>query len=142
MFNKKNRGFTLAELLIVILIVAIFAVLGLPGLTKTKENAIGREAQANLKLIAAAEKIYRMEAGGYYPVPTGTITSVSDINSNLRLSLPSSSGVNWNYSVTDNTSDTFTATATRTTGAGAGTYAGCTWSITHSTDKPTTETCP
>ena len=132
---KKEIGFTLAELLVVLLIVAIFAALGLPGLAKTKESAIGREAQANLKLIAAAEKIYRMETGLY-----DAETNVSGVNSSLRLSIPSSSTKNWDYAVTAST-DTFTATATRTTATAPGSYAGCTWSITHNTDKPTTSTC-
>ncbi len=117
-----------------LLIVAIFAALGLPGLTKTKESAIGREAQANLKLIAAAEKIYRMETGLY-----DAETNVSGVNSSLRLSIPSSTTKNWDYAITANT-DTFTATATRTTAAAPGSYTGCTWTITHNTD-PTTSTC-
>jgi len=140
--NKKNKGFTLQELLVVVVIIAIFAALGLPQLVKTKEHALSKEATANLKLIAAAEKIYRMEAedGNYYPSPSGTSSTISDINSYLRLFIPSSSSRNWDYSVTA-ASGAFTTTATRTTQA-SGSYSGCTWTITNNDDVPTTSSCP
>jgi len=65
-FYKKDKGFTLVELLIVVVIVGILAALGLPQFTKAREHAMGKEAIVNLKLIAAAEKIYRMEASAYF----------------------------------------------------------------------------
>jgi prepilin-type N-terminal cleavage/methylation domain-containing protein len=119
-FYKKNRGFTLVEMLVVIIIIGILAALAVPQFGKTKEHAIGKEAIASLKLIAAAEKIYRMEASVYYPVPPGTKSNISgvdcatdgNINNCLRLSIPAGASRNWDYVVTGAAS-TFTAYADR-----------------------------
>lgn len=144
MTYKKNRGFTLVEMLIVIVIIGILAALALPQFTKNKEHAIGKEAVTSLKLIAAAEKIYRMEIGAYYPVPAAIEGEIADINNFLRLSIPSGSTRNWDYSV-DSASggaNTFSATADRTTGS----YSSCQYSINQTQDDPVVasgaDTCP
>lgn len=136
MFYKKNRGFTLIELLVVIIIIGILAALSLPQFGKTKEHALGKEAIANLKLIAAAEKIYRMEANAYYPIPAGSESNITNINNYLRLSITEA---NWDYAVTGAAS-TFTSTATRVSGP----YSSCEYSIDQSQDEPVVAggTCP
>jgi prepilin-type N-terminal cleavage/methylation domain-containing protein len=139
MLYKEKAGFTLFELLVVVIIVGILAALGLPQFTKTKEHALGREAVANLKLIAAAQRLYAMETGSYYPMPTGTDSNITTINSNLRLSIPNpsaSSSRNWNYAVTDTSAPSFSVIATRTSGT------ICSYSIDSTTEEPTTTTCP
>lgn len=54
-----------------------------------------KEAKANLALIQAAEKIYKMELGSYYP-SSGNSTVIADINTFLRVDLPTG-GLSWNY---------------------------------------------
>ena len=95
MLNKKS--FTLIELVIVVLIIGVLAVIGMPSYTKAKERVLDKEAKSNLALIQAAEKIYRMEAGHYYP-PAGTDSAIASINTNLKLNLPSATS--WSYAVT------------------------------------------
>lgn len=117
-------GFTLLELLIIIMIIGILAALGLPQFEKTREHALGREARANLQLIAAAERIYRMEAGSIYYPDSGTEDDISDINDNLRLFLNER---NWDYSIIGGAAS-FTAFAER---IGMGGYLDCQYSLAY-----------
>ncbi|MCX5701418.1 MAG: prepilin-type N-terminal cleavage/methylation domain-containing protein [Candidatus Omnitrophica bacterium] len=133
-----NKGFTLIEIIIVLIVVGVLAALALPSYTKGKERALGKEAQANLILIAGAEKNYRMEAGSFY----GS-TNVSAINENLILSLvdvESNSNAPWDYNITSGGS-TFTATADR---QGQGEYSDCQYSINNTLEGPVVSagTCP
>jgi len=93
-----NKGFSLIELIIVIVVIGILATFASPQFAVTKERALEREARAAIALIQAAEKIYRMEEGPYYPSPSGTVTSIPNINSFLRLDLPTNA-TGWVYSV-------------------------------------------
>jgi len=90
-FNVK-LGFTLIEIIIVIIIVGLLATFALPQYIRTQEKALDNEARANLVLIQAAENIYNTESGSFYA------SSVhSDLNSNLSIALPPAGG-KWNYS--------------------------------------------
>lgn len=126
MYTK--RGFTLAELTVVIVIVGILVTLGISQYIPSRERALGNEAKANLKLIAAAEKIYRMEVGSYYP-SSGSESTIANINTNLKLFLTEA---NWDYSITGGAS-TFTAYAYR---QGSGGYLNCLYSIDQSQEDP------
>jgi prepilin-type N-terminal cleavage/methylation domain-containing protein len=54
-------GFTLTELLVVVIIIGILATLALPMLVKTLEKAKVGEAISNLNLIRTGQKIYFLE---------------------------------------------------------------------------------
>ena len=94
------KGFTLTELIIVIVIIGIIIAFASPQFIATKERALDKEAKVVIALIQAAEKTYRMEQTFYYPYPAGTATDVTNINNYLRLSLPvvGASSI-WNLSV-------------------------------------------
>lgn len=89
----RKIGFTLLELIIVIVIIGVLSTLGLTHYASIREKALDKEAISNLKLIKAAARVYRMETGSY-PV----LLSPQDINSNLTLALPTvDSGGKWYY---------------------------------------------
>jgi len=91
-------------------ILGILAVLTLPQFNKPKETSIDKEAIANLKLIQAAERIYKLEMTVYASGDTA-----SDLNDVLRLALPTGSNAYWNYKVaTPSDNSLFTAKAQRT----------------------------
>jgi len=96
--KKITKGFTLVELIVVVIIIGILVAIAVPAFLKTQERAFDKDAIASLKLIQAAEKIYRQETGFYYP-PTGSETDPSNINTFLKLSLPKDATRKWNYSV-------------------------------------------
>lgn len=116
---SRSRAFTLVELMIVIVIIGVLATLSIVQFSGPKEQALEKEAKANLKLISAAEKIYRMEAGHYIDAP-----DENAINQILRLMLPANETTkNWDYSVTATGGGTgFSASATRTKGSNIRTY--------------------
>ncbi len=104
------RSFSLLELIVVVVIVGVLAVLGAAQYGGYRERTLNKEALANLRLIQAAQRVYFLEHGHYYP-PSGTgVSTISDIDSNLKLTIPSTdANPKWNYNV----SSTGETTATR-----------------------------
>jgi len=125
-----KKSFTLAELLAVIVIIGILVALALPNYNAIKEKSLNREAKANLALIRAAEKIYRMEQGFYYP-HLATTNVISDINSDLKLSLPVTP-VSWTVNLNSTAAPEF-AEISRT-GVGAD---GRVWKIEYQNEDST-----
>lgn len=124
------RSFSLLELVAVLLIVGVLAVLALPSFKAARDNALNREAEANLKLIQAAEKIYRMEISAFY-----ACADTQTINTQLFLAIPRTNP-NWDYRV-NVAGNTFTAKAQNVqdttkrwcldTDQNSPYSAGCTW---------------
>jgi len=104
MFGKK--GFTLVEVLIVVIIIAILAAIGIPQYAKTIEKARGGEARAGLANIQSAEKIYYAEEETY-----------TVMLADLDITLPQ---IGWDFTIaagsTASIATSFTATATRSGG--------------------------
>ncbi len=84
-FPWLRRAFTLTEILIVVVIVAIMATLALPILVKTIEKAKIGEAISNLNLIRAGQKIYFLEYG-YFAGGAGGIDALNIENPNSQAS--------------------------------------------------------
>lgn len=129
MFKEKIRAFTLIELILIISIIGILSIIGTASYGKARNKALSREAIANLKLIAAAERIYKMESS------TNTYFDCDDTpacNTGLKLSL---NPTNWTYGVAANGDITVTGVA----------ISGCTYTLTsanYPTDGYTASGCP
>ena len=128
-----KRGFTLIEIVLVVVLVGVLAAFAISNYVAIKEKTLNRQAKAILLLIRAAEKNYRMEYNNYYPYPAATETTMSVINRDLKLSLPVTVSTSWGWLIGVN-SATGSATATRT-GADARV-----WTINFSGDAD--PTCP
>lgn len=103
-----RKAMTLVEIMVVVVIIGVIAMVALVRLSGPREQVIEKEARATLRLIAAAQKIYRME----YQTYIGAVDT-TEVNQMLRMRISNNSATaNWNYCVTS-TGTGFNATATR-----------------------------
>ena len=70
MFNRKNRGFTLVEIMIVVAIIALLAAIAVPGFLRARKRSQGTTIKNDLRLIDAAVDQYAIE----YNLATGAAT--------------------------------------------------------------------
>ena len=70
-FPRRNGGFTLVELLVVVAIIALLVSILLPTLGKAKEQARIVSCMANLKAIGLSYTFYTMEHNDWYPGSAG-----------------------------------------------------------------------
>ena len=63
--NKKAQGFTIVELLIVIVVIAILAVISVAAYVDIKNRAYDSTVQNDLKSLATKLELYRAESGTY-----------------------------------------------------------------------------
>ena len=58
---KKTKGFTLVEIMIVVLIIGILLAIAVPNFIKARESSRGKTCVANLKQIESAKEQWAME---------------------------------------------------------------------------------
>lgn len=88
-YLKSKRGFTLIELIVVVVIIGVLVSIALPQYINFKEKAMATEAINTIAAIRKAEVIYKLERGGYI-----TCWNNGEIETNLGLKVGSA---DWRY---------------------------------------------
>lgn len=78
---RRIGGFTLVELMVVAVIVAILAAVSVPLMLGNRQKAIATEAQAGLGTIRNALRVYKSEKGHYPDTESGkSVNNVTVLN--------------------------------------------------------------
>ena len=77
---KNKSGFTMVELMVVVIIVAILAAAAIPLYTANVKKAIRTEADATLGAIRSAERIYKSENGTYTNATAAEVNSILGVD--------------------------------------------------------------
>ena len=109
--SGDNKGFTLLEIVIVIIIIGVLAGLALPQYVGYVERTRAAEAMNAIGAIKVAETDYKLRTGSYKYCANNV-----DVNTHLGVML---STRYWNY-VANYSGDDLTITATRTSEGGGG----------------------
>ncbi len=72
---KKNKGFTLIEIMIVVAVLALLATIAVPGLLRARATSHDASAKATLKTIASAAEEYAADHDGNYPEAVTDLTN-------------------------------------------------------------------
>ncbi|MCF7874251.1 MAG: prepilin-type N-terminal cleavage/methylation domain-containing protein [Candidatus Omnitrophica bacterium] len=112
-----RKGFTLIELIVVVIVIAILASFAVPQYITSIERAKKAKAENALGIIAQAEKMYRAENDTYVNFASGAADAT--LGSYVELD-EVDNDTDWNYQVTGATTTAFTATATRSGGSNNG----------------------
>jgi prepilin-type N-terminal cleavage/methylation domain-containing protein len=91
---KRNHGFSLLELLIVVAIILIIATIAIPSLLHSRQTANESAAVATLRVVNTAEVTYASANSGLYT----TLTQL--VNSSLLDSSLLQTKAGYNYSIT------------------------------------------
>ena len=107
-FHKSQKGFTLIELMIVVVIIGILAALAIPRFMRATTKSKQSEAKQILKQIYVMEQAYRQEYDAYWG--NGITASAAAPATMGRIGVDIGSTARYTYSLVAAT-NTFTATA-------------------------------
>lgn len=130
--NASNRrsGFTLVELMVVAIIVAILAAVAIPLMSGNKKRAMGTEAEAALGTARSQLRVMFAETGSYLKKPDGSALGTGSVTNIPGVSASDMQGRYWDttgYTIDTITAGSFTLKAV---GVSTGDTAGLTITLT------------
>ena len=116
--NRSNEdGFTLIELMVVVLIIAILLAIAIPTFLGARSKAQDRAAQSNLRNALTAEKTYYVDNQAYTNNTSSSMTSIEPSLTYAASAAPTVVGTVYiTLSTTTNTNDTVTLAAKSASG--------------------------
>lgn len=76
--KAARRGFTLVEILIVVIILGILAAIVIPQFTSASEDARKNSTKSLLQTIRSQTELFKMEHGDQYPTTAGTAADAAN----------------------------------------------------------------
>ncbi len=120
------KGFTLIEIIIVVVLIGVIATFAIPNYTKSVDRAYVKDMNVSLSAIYAAQKIYFNSFGTYK-----TTADLAAVNNDLSLGIANTVGTAYDCVG----GATFTCNAVRTLGATPG--PASTYTVTQASSVPT-----
>jgi prepilin-type N-terminal cleavage/methylation domain-containing protein len=97
---RKNEGFTLIELMIVIAIIGILAAIAIPQFSAYRVRSYNAAAEADLRNAATAQEAYYVDKQTYVPNPVDLIGSTYGFYTSQGVTVPNGSAGAQGYTMT------------------------------------------
>jgi len=111
-FHRSQKGFTLIELMIVVVIIGILAALAIPRFMRATTKSKQSEAKNILKQVYAMERAYRQEKDVYW-IPAGAASAATpNAFGQIGIEIMASARYTYTITSTDGGATDFTATGT------------------------------
>jgi len=112
MIRKNQKGFTLVELMIVVVIIGILAALAIPRFMRATTKSKQSEAKQILKQIYTMQHSYRQEKDVYWITATFASATAPNAFASIGVDIGASARYTYGIASTDAGATNFTATAT------------------------------
>ncbi len=115
--NSRRRGFTLIELVVVVLILGIIGAVAAPKMLNTMAAAKTNSAKQNVSIIRAAIEAYRtQDPNNAYPPANATTPLATSLAPYIKGPFPASPLTNNNNTVVDSTANPLTYNSSNSAG--------------------------
>jgi type IV pilus assembly protein PilA len=92
---NREDGFTLIELMVVVMIIAILIAIAIPSFLGFRKNAQDRSAQSDLRNALLAQNAHQLENGAFAPGTEAGVEAILEIEPTLQFDAEGVTGVSW-----------------------------------------------